>query len=210
MLVVTTASTRSSASGLQGTASGHSLVKNVHVPPLTEMQMQAVIFDLAKRIEDVPVDPSSPPPQLLHRLQLTNYRHILDCWCNNLCLDLWLGDFNLIHIVDGVCSAMSKVKWQGWLASNDLKVTVMNQPFANCVYRVPIIWLQLVPVSDTAGATVTWQDVENDGVAYIGEPGQGLWSGDSGHSSSSRASQAAAASEPGSGGMLKASGCTLS
>lgn len=49
MPVVITASTRSSASSLQGTASGHSLVKDVHVQPLTEMQMQAVIFDLAKR-----------------------------------------------------------------------------------------------------------------------------------------------------------------
>jgi len=70
MPVVITASTRSSASSLQGTASGHSLVKDVHVQPLTEMQMQAVIFDLAKRIKDVPVVPSSLPPQLLLLLQL--------------------------------------------------------------------------------------------------------------------------------------------
>ncbi len=62
MPVVITASTRSSASSLQGTASGHSLVKDVHVRPLTETQMQAVIFDLAKRVKDVPVVPSSLPP----------------------------------------------------------------------------------------------------------------------------------------------------
>ena len=70
MPVVITASTRSTASSLQGTASGHSLVKDVHVRPLSEMQMQAVVFDLAKRIKDVPVIPSSLPSQLLLLLQL--------------------------------------------------------------------------------------------------------------------------------------------
>ncbi len=70
MPVVITAITRSSASSLQGTASGHSLVKDVHVRPLTETQMQAVIFDLAKRLKNLPVVPSSLTPQLLLLLQL--------------------------------------------------------------------------------------------------------------------------------------------
>ena len=70
MPVVITASTRSSASNLQGTASGYSRVKDIHVQPLTEMQMQAVIFDLAKRIQHDTVVPSSLPPQLLLLLQL--------------------------------------------------------------------------------------------------------------------------------------------
>ena len=88
-----------------------------------------------------------------------------DCW-------RWLqGDFHLIQIVDGLCNAMSKDKWQGWLASNDLKVNLMNQLVAHCVCRVPITRQQSVPGSDAAGATVTWQDLENDGVAYICEPG---------------------------------------
>ncbi len=88
-----------------------------------------------------------------------------DCW-------RWLqGDFHLIQIVDGLCNAMIKDKWQGWLASNDLKVNLMNQLVAHCVCRVPITRQQLVPGSHAAGATVTWQDMENDGVAYIGEPG---------------------------------------
>lgn len=88
-----------------------------------------------------------------------------DCW-------RWLqGDFQLVQIVDGLCNAMSKDKWQGWLASSDLKVNLMNQLVAHCVCRVPITRQQVVPGSDAAGATVTWQDLENDGVAYIGEPG---------------------------------------
>lgn len=88
-----------------------------------------------------------------------------DCW-------RWLqGDFHLIHIVDGLCNAISKDKWKGWLASNDLKVNLMNQLVAHCVCRVPITRQQKVPGSDAAGAIVTWQDLENDGVAYIGEPG---------------------------------------
>jgi len=73
--------------------------------------------------------------------------------------------------VDGLCNAMSKDKWQGWLGSNHLKVHLMNQLVAHCVCRVPITRQQSVPGSDAAGATVTWQDLENDGVAYIGEPG---------------------------------------
>lgn len=98
---------------------------------------------------------------------------------------------------------MSRDKWQGWLASSDLKVNLMNQLVAHCVCRVPITRQQIVPGSDAAGATVTWQDLENDDVAYIGEPGQGLGSGDSGDSSSNGASAAAvaAASEPGSEGV---------
>lgn len=66
---------------------------------------------------------------------------------------------------------MSRDKWQGWLASSDLKVNLMNQLVAHCVCRVPITRQQIVPGSDAAGATVTWQDLENDDVAYIGEPG---------------------------------------
>jgi len=70
MPVVITASTRSSASSLQNTASGHSYSKDVHVRSLTETQMQAVICDLAKRITSAPAVPSSLPPQLLLLLQL--------------------------------------------------------------------------------------------------------------------------------------------
>ena len=71
MPVVITASTRSTASSLQGTASGQSFVKDVPVRPLSETQMQAVIFDLAKRAQDSPATPGSLPPKLLHLLQLT-------------------------------------------------------------------------------------------------------------------------------------------
>ena len=87
----------------------------------------------------------------------------------------WLQyDFHLIQIVDGLCNAMSKDKWQGWLASDVLKVNLMNQLVAHCVCRVPITRQQSVPGSDAAGARVTWQDLENDGIAYIFEPGTQL------------------------------------
>ncbi|KAL3156272.1 hypothetical protein ABBQ32_012545 [Trebouxia sp. C0010 RCD-2024] len=182
---------------------------------------EAVIVDLANRFKDGPVVPSSLPPQLLLLLQLIggNPRMLSqalcllagssvlhneefpaghpDCW-------RWLqGDFHLIQVVDGLCNAMIKDKWQGWLASNDSKVNLMNQLVAHCVCRVPITRQQLVPGSHAAGATVTWQDMENDGVAYIGEPGQGLWSGGSGDSSSNGDCKVAvaAASEPGAEGV---------
>ncbi len=88
-----------------------------------------------------------------------------DCWT-------WLqGNFHLVQIVDGLCNAMSEGKWQGWLSSNPLNVHLMNQLVAHCVCRVPIDRQQSVPGSTAAGATVTWQDLENDGIAYIGEPG---------------------------------------
>ncbi len=85
-----------------------------------------------------------------------------DCW-------RWLqGDFHFVQIVDRLCNAMSEGKWQGWLSSNPLNVHLMNQLIAHCV---PIDQQQSVPGSTAAGATVTWQDLENDGIAYIGEPG---------------------------------------
>ena len=73
MPVVMAASHRSSAISLQGNWGGcrHNRTKDVHVQPLTEAQMQAVILDFAKRAKDVPVLPSSLPPQLLLLLQLT-------------------------------------------------------------------------------------------------------------------------------------------
>ena len=81
------------------------------------------------------------------------------------------GDFEIVEIVNGLCDAMSRDKWQSWLDGNVLKVHLINQLAAHCVCRVPITRQQSVPGSDAAGATVTWQDLENDGIAYIGEPG---------------------------------------
>ena len=88
-----------------------------------------------------------------------------DCW-------RWLqGDFQLVQIVGGLCNAMSRDKWRDWLSSNHLRVHLINQLVAHCVCRVPITRQQVVPGSHAAGATITWQDLENDGIAYIGEPG---------------------------------------
>ena len=71
MPVAITASTRSSASSLQGTASGHSKVKDVHVRPLTDSQMQAVVLDLMKRTTGAPATITSFPQKLMLLLQLT-------------------------------------------------------------------------------------------------------------------------------------------
>ena len=71
MPVVITASTRSLGSSLQGTASGESRVKDVHLRPLTDGQMQAVVSDLTKRIQDAPEVSSSIPDKLKLLLQLT-------------------------------------------------------------------------------------------------------------------------------------------
>ena len=88
-----------------------------------------------------------------------------DCW-------RWLqGDFHLVQVVDGLCNVMSKDRWQDWLSSNDLKVHLMNQLVAHCMCCVPITRQQSVPGSDLAGATITWQDLENDGIAYMVQPG---------------------------------------
>ncbi|KAL3155950.1 hypothetical protein ABBQ32_012943 [Trebouxia sp. C0010 RCD-2024] len=175
--------------------------------------MQAVIMGLAKRSQHCPEIPSSLPPQLLLLLQLVggNPRML----CQTLCLLAgstvvhneefpagrahcwrWLqGDFNLVQVVDGLCHATLKDKWVSWLGADPIKVNLLNQLVAHCVCRVPISRQQLVPGSQAAGAPTTWQDMENDGLAYVGEPGEGLESGnsgDSGDSSSSNASQAQA------------------
>ena len=87
------------------------------------------------------------------------------CWS-------WLqGDFHLVHVVNQLCTFMSKDKWQDWLGKTDLQVHIMNQLVAHSVCRVPITRQESVPGSAAAGATVTWQDLENDGIAYISEPG---------------------------------------
>ena len=84
----------------------------------------------------------------------------------------WLqGDFNLVRIVDGLCTAMHRDKWQSWLADNPVKVNLLNQLVAHCVCRVPITRQQLVPGSAADGAPTSWQDLENDGLACVGEPG---------------------------------------
>ena len=76
----------------------------------------------------------------------------------------------MVEIVNGLCDAMSRDKWQSWLDGNAPKVHLINQLVAHFVCRVPITRQQLVPGS---AGTVTWQDrgSENDGIAYIGEPG---------------------------------------
>ncbi|KAL3130669.1 hypothetical protein ABBQ38_008059 [Trebouxia sp. C0009 RCD-2024] len=102
----------------------------------------------------------------------------------------WLqGDFNLVQVVDGLCNATLKDEWVSWLGADPIKVNLLKQLVAHCVCRVPISRQQLVPGSQAAEAPTTWQDMENDGLAYVGEPGEGLESGDSGDSSSSNASQ---------------------
>lgn len=92
MPVVITASTRASASSLRNTASGQSRVKDVHLRPLTDVQMQAVIVGLAKRSQHCPEIPSSLPPQLLLLLQLVggNPRML----CQTLCL---LAGSTVVH-----------------------------------------------------------------------------------------------------------------
>ena len=91
MPVVITASTRASASSLRNTAR-HSRVKDVHLRPLTDMQMQAVIQSLAKRSQHCPEVPSPLPSQLLLLLRLVggNPRML----CQTLCL---LAGSTVVH-----------------------------------------------------------------------------------------------------------------
>lgn len=69
MPLVITASSRASASSLQVTAR-HSRTKDIHLRPLTDLQMQAVIVGLAKRSRHSPEIPPTLPPQLVLLLQL--------------------------------------------------------------------------------------------------------------------------------------------
>ena len=92
MPVIITASTRASASSLRGTANGESRVKDVHLRPLTDMQMQAVVVSLAKRSKDCLAIPSPLPQKLLLLLQLVggNPRML----CQTLCL---LAGSTVVH-----------------------------------------------------------------------------------------------------------------
>ena len=74
--------------------------------------------------------------------------------------------------MDGLCNATLKDKWDGWLGADPVKVNMLNQLVAHCVCRVRIARQQLVPGSQAAGVPVSWQDMENNGLANVGEPGR--------------------------------------
>lgn len=84
MPVVITASTHASASSLSNTANARSRVKDIHLRPLTDMQMQALVVSLAKSSKHDLAIPSPLPPQLVLLLQLLggNPRML----CQALCL----------------------------------------------------------------------------------------------------------------------------
>lgn len=71
---------------------------------------------------------------------------------------------------------MSKTTWRKYLGQDDLgqddfRANLLNQLVAHCVCCVRIQRNQSVPGSEAAQGVVTWQDLENDGLAYIGTPG---------------------------------------
>lgn len=87
-----------------------------------------------------------------------------DCW-------KWLqGDFNIVQVVDRLCSVLQD-QWNSWLGPGQFKVNLLNQLVAHCICRIPIARPNIVPGSETSGVSVSWQDMEKDGLAYIGEPG---------------------------------------
>lgn len=84
----------------------------------------------------------------------------------------WLeGKFNVDQIVDQLCYDMSRTRWNKYLENNAAGANLMNQLVAHCVCCVRIKRNQIVPGSEAAQGVVTWQDLENDGLAYIGTPG---------------------------------------
>ena len=83
MPVAITASTHASASSLRVTAR-HSWTVDIHLRPLTDVQMQAVIVGLAKRSTHCPEIPSPLPPKSLLLLQLVGGNPQL--LCQTMCL----------------------------------------------------------------------------------------------------------------------------
>ena len=81
MPVMATASTVASGSSFY---SGYSRVKDIQLRPLTDMQMQAVVVDLAKRSNDCLVIPSPLPQGLVVLLQLLGGSPRM--LCQTLCL----------------------------------------------------------------------------------------------------------------------------
>ena len=64
---------------------------------------------------------------------------------------------------------MIQSKWSKWLGDDDALVNMLNQIVAHSVCRVPITRKSKVP--GTEDRPTTWQDLENDGLVYIGSPG---------------------------------------
>ena len=73
-------------------------------------------------------------------------------------------------MVDNIVTAIHDSKWQSWLVGE--KVGLLNQLVARSVLGLPVRRSEkVVPDSNGGLARVTWQDLENDGLAYIGQPG---------------------------------------
>ncbi len=83
----------------------------------------------------------------------------------------WLqNDCSLSVVVDKIVRAIKASKWQSWLVVN--KVGLLNQLVARCVLGLPVRRSEeVVPDSSGGLVGVTWQDLENDGLAYISQPG---------------------------------------
>lgn len=71
--------------------------------------------------------------------------------------------------MEQLCETMTSGKWNKWLADHPSVVNMVNQVVAHSVCRVPITRKSKVP--GTEDQPTTWQDLENDGVVYIGGSG---------------------------------------
>lgn len=61
---------------------------------------------------------------------------------------------------------MTASKWSKWLADNETLVNMLNQVVAHSVCRVVLTRKSHVPGAEAQ--QTTWQELENDGVLYIG------------------------------------------
>ena len=72
-------------------------------------------------------------------------------------------------MVNKIVAAIYASGWQPWLRGD--KVGLLNQLVAHCVLGLPVRRSAVVPDLSGGLVSVTWQDLENDGLAYIGQPG---------------------------------------
>lgn len=72
-------------------------------------------------------------------------------------------------MVTKIVAAIYARNWRSWLKRD--KVGLLKQLVAHCVLGLPVRRSDVVSDSSGGLVGVTWQDLENDGLAYIGQQG---------------------------------------
>eukprot|EP00898_Chlorokybus_atmophyticus_P002411 jgi/Chlat1/3170/Chrsp22S00248 len=181
MPVIVTASTCASASSLAATASRKSSVRDLRLPALTLQQMTDIVKDIVQRLPGMAVPTSNGLLAISNILEWLggNPRLLSYALCalsgsafvmrEEVLLvgpsaGAWLdGTFNKVEVVNSLAlQVAAHSKWDSWLSGD--KSELLSALVAHSVLQVQVRRGHTV----CKGWKVTWQELENDGLWYVG------------------------------------------